>query len=158
MTAPGSGTTLPGAPVSLAFQYFDNDDLRELTHGNDAKTTYTYHANGPVDTITVEDASSTQLHRLDYTVNPRLNVTSIAEDVGTTALSPDWAYAYDGVSRLTAATSYPTVPSVPSLPSSDAFPYDAAGNRDDDPGGAHPGPTTRTTRSSAAPSSSTSSI
>jgi len=33
MTAPGSGATLPGSPVNLGFQYFDDDDLREITHG-----------------------------------------------------------------------------------------------------------------------------
>lgn len=129
-TFPGSGTTLPGAPVSLSFEYFDNDDLRQITHGNSATTDYTYFSNGFVDTITVENASSTQLHLLDYAIDQRLNVDSIAEQVGATSLSPDWDYGYDDASRLTSAT-YPTNTGVSSLPGSDTLPYDDAGNRDD---------------------------
>jgi len=137
-TFPGPGTTLPGTPVTLDFDHYDNDDLHTITHGNGVVTTYAYYPNGPVDAITVENSSSAQLHRLDYTVSKRLNVTTIAEEVGTTALSPDWAYEYDAASRLTAALDYPSVAAAPDLPASDSFPYDDAGNRDDNPGSATP--------------------
>ncbi len=49
-----------GSDPTIALASWDSDDLRTLTHGNSATTQYRYQANGPVDTITVNDSGSTQ--------------------------------------------------------------------------------------------------
>lgn len=60
-TFPGSG--------ELAFTYLGNDDLDVLTHDNGATSDYGYHPHGALASIQVDDAVSTQLHKLLYTPN-----------------------------------------------------------------------------------------
>lgn len=141
--------SLPGSAAALGFQYFPNDDLEILTHGNAATTSYRYHPEGPVDTITVRDASAAQLHHLDYAVDALLNVDTISE-AWDSGMGP-WGfdYGYDEVSRLTSAQ----YPSLLTLPASDSFGYDAAGNRDDDPGVASPWAYNANNQIEASPSS-----
>ena len=126
--------TLPESAGPLGFTYYGNDELEILTHGNGASTSHTYHPAGPVDRMTVSNAGSTQLHDLDYVPDAVLNVDTITER--WTSGSGPWLfdYGYDGADRLTSAA----YPSLLGLPGSESFPYDAAGNRDDNP--ANPSP------------------
>ncbi len=118
-----------GADPTLALAYWASDDLRLLTHGNGATTQLRYESHGPVDAITVANAASTQLHQLVYGYDGVLNVDTLSESIGTTAASPPYGYGYDPQQRLTSAV----YPALSGLPASENFPYDAAGNRDDDP-------------------------
>jgi len=121
------------AVQALAFDYFANDDLEQITHGNGVVTDLTYLDEGSVDTITVSAGS--ELHRLDYAVDAVLNVDAIEEWVGGTKLlpsggsggDPSFDYGYDAVYRLDQAT----YPDAFGLPTGEAFAYDGAGNRDD---------------------------
>jgi RHS repeat-associated protein len=114
------------SPNPLEFTYFANDDLETITHGNGVTTEYTYFPEGPVATITVESPSE-QLLKLTYTVNKVLNVTAMNEQHAASGATHAYTYGYDALDRLTSAT-YPTVLG---LPASEAFTYDAAGNRED---------------------------
>jgi RHS repeat-associated protein len=124
--------TFPGTQT-LGFDYFANDDLQTLTHGNDVTTAYSYEPHGPIDTITVTGPGG-QLHRLEYAYDAVLNVDTLDEEHEMPGAVFPYDYDYDGISRLTSA-SYPTDLN---LPASETFPYDAAGNRDDDPAKAKP--------------------
>lgn len=93
----------PGGQT-LDLQYFANDDLQTLTHGNGTTTSYTYFNQGPVSTITVQNGSS-QLHQLNYTLDTVMNVDQVREEF-TTTTQYLYEYAYDGANRLTSA-NYP---------------------------------------------------
>ncbi|MCL4685981.1 hypothetical protein KJ059_14655 [Myxococcota bacterium] len=136
--------TLPGSASPLGFDHFANDDLRQITHGNGLVTDLTYHPEGPLQSIKV---GSTPLHELVYTVDPVLNVDTITETIAGTPRSPAYAYGYDGVSRLTSAI----YPMGLGLPASESFPYDAAGNRDDDPDNPTPWAYDANNRTTASP-------
>ncbi len=118
-----------GADPTLELAYWASDDVHTITHGNGATTGYLYKTHGPVDSITVANAASTQLHKLVYGYDGVLNVDALTESIGTTAATPAYAYGYDAQQRLTSAT----YPALPGLPASESFPYDAASNRDDNP-------------------------
>jgi RHS repeat-associated protein len=110
---------------TTAYSYRANDELETLTRASGVQTTYAYHPDGPIDTITTRDSSSTLLHLLDYTVDATLNVDTIAETRGTGS-AQTFDYAYDGVDRLVEALN----PTAYGLPASEDYEYDAAGNRE----------------------------
>lgn len=131
---------LPGSQA-LALVRDEVDALETLTHGNGLVSTYGYKPHGPLDSITV--AGAAELYKLAYDLDDTDAVTQITESLNGSALTPDYAFAYDGAARLAEATSYPD-PAGYGLPVGSAgspaetFPYDAAGNRDDDPGDPSP--------------------
>lgn len=114
------------SPGPLAFGYYANDDLEQVTHGNGVTTEYTYRPEGPVETITTESTTA-QLLRLSYTVNKVLNITGLTEQHAAGGPSHVYGYGYDALDRLTSAT-YPTELG---LPAAEAFAYDPAGNREE---------------------------
>ena len=118
------GDPTPGDPT-LQFLYWDNDDLMQITHGNAATTDYTYHPEGPVDTITVNHSVPGVLHVLDYGVDVVLNIDALSETRGTDPVE-SYIYGYDPVSRLASAN----YPAAFGLPGDEDFAYDDAGNRD----------------------------
>ncbi|MGH0028976.1 MAG: RHS repeat-associated core domain-containing protein [Myxococcota bacterium] len=127
LTAPGDSTP------TVSFTYLGNDDLDTITHGNGLVTDYDYHPEGVIQAVTVGPVA-TPLHRLAYTIDPALNIDTVTETIAGVQQSPAYGYGYDAVYRLVGA-SYPTGLG---LPGSEAFPYDDAGNRDDDPLAASP--------------------
>lgn len=117
----------PGGQT-LDLQYFANDDLQTLTHGNGTTTSYTYFNQGPVSTITVQNGSS-QLHQLNYTLDTVMNVDQVREEF-TTTTQYLYEYAYDGANRLTSANYPNSMPAGFPLLQDEAFAYDPAGNRE----------------------------
>jgi hypothetical protein len=83
--------TLPGAAQSLAFGYYDNDDLETLTHGNGLATNLAYYPHGPIQSIDVPGA--TPSHGLAYTPDATGSITQITESLGLSALSPNYVFA-----------------------------------------------------------------
>jgi len=118
---------LPGSGQPLTFDYYANDDLKHIVHGNGATTDYTYFPEGPVERITVQNSGGSQLLDLRYQLDATLNIDAILEahEPGTGPYIYD--YEYDGLDRLIGA-QYPTAHG---LPPSESFAYDPAGNRED---------------------------
>ena len=113
-----ASATLGGAAVSLS--YFANDDLQTVTLPNSVTRSYTYKANGPIDTITVAGLSG-QIAQFSYAYDDAKNVDTQTDFDGL------HDYSYDGLNRLTQATH----PAPSGLPSSESFTYSAVGDRKD---------------------------
>ena len=118
------------SPTRIDFGYYANDELHTITRQATAPTTgplstYSYWPHGPVQQILVTGTPG-ELLKLDYTVDPTLNVDDVTETRdGTT--SGVFDYGYDGIDRLTGAD----YPNAFGLPADESFIYDPAGNRDD---------------------------
>jgi RHS repeat-associated protein len=113
-----TSATLAGASIGIA--YFNNDDRQSVTLPGGVARTYTYRANGPVDTITVTGPSG-QLAQFAYTYDDALNVDTLTDGDGS------HSFDYDGLYRLTQATH----PPVSGLPATESFIYTSAGDRKD---------------------------
>jgi RHS repeat-associated protein len=110
--------TLAGAPVTA--NYYANDDMQSLSMPNSVTRSYTYKANGPVDTIGVANSSGS-IAQFAYAYDDALNVDTVTDNDGL------HDYGYDGLNRLTTATH----PAPSGLPTSEGYTYTAVGNRKD---------------------------
>jgi RHS repeat-associated protein len=116
-----TAATLVGTSVSVG--YFGNDDRQTVTLPGSVTRSYTYKANGPIDTITVTGTGG-QLGQYAYAYDDVLNVDTLTTTDGV------HDYGYDALNRLTSAV-HPTGLGL----SNEAYAYDKVGNRED-PGNA----------------------
>ncbi len=119
--------TLPGSPTPVDFTPFSDDTLARITRPSGATTDYTYFAQGPIESITVKAAGSTQIQRLVYAVDAVQNITSQSEQHATSDPTGAYVYGYDAANRLTSAT----YPAAYGFTGNQAYVYDPAGNRED---------------------------
>ncbi len=125
--------TFPGS-AAIDFSPFPDDTLETITYPSGVMTGYGYHAQGPIDTVTVTATGGVQRLLLDYAVDAVQNVTDLIEQHASGEPAESYVFGYDGANRLTDAN----YPAAFGLPVNETFGYDLAGNRDDGPGVATP--------------------
>ncbi len=99
--------TLPGSATPVDFTPLADDTLARITRPSGATAGYTYFAQGPIESITVKAAGTTQLQRLAYAVDAVQNITNLSEQHASSDPTGAYVYGYDAANRLTSA-SYPT--------------------------------------------------
>ncbi len=95
--------TFPGSPTPVDFTPFADDTPDRITRPSGTTTDYTYFAQGPIQSITVKAAGTTQLQRLAYAVDAVQNITNQSEQHATSDPTGAYVYGYDAANRLTSA-------------------------------------------------------
>ena len=114
------GANLPSSQA-YSFDYFGNDDLKQITHPNGLTTDFSYKANGPVEGIHIKDGASV-IQSLDYTYDAVNNIQTQTDSAGM------HDFNYDGIYRLTEADRPSTLNTLLGIPD-ESFGYDLVGNR-----------------------------
>jgi RHS repeat-associated protein len=104
---------------SIATTDYADDDRHTVAFPNGVTETYTYRANGPLDTLSLAGPSGA-LATISYTYDDALNVATLTDGDGA------HSFLYDGANRVTQAVH----PSASGL-GSENFVYDRVGNRKD---------------------------
>jgi RHS repeat-associated protein len=107
------------AGAALTNTYYADDDRQTVAYPNGVTETYTYKANGPLDTVSSAGPSG-PLSAFSYTYDDALNVATLTDGDGV------HSFLYDGANRMTQATH----PSSSGL-GTESFVYDRVGNRKD---------------------------